>query len=550
MPLTRPTKTSIVCIGFVLIHTMLHLSAFWFEVLPGLAVSIWYAPSGLALALLVLLGPRYAGLVFLTHFATSWITHTPREPWTAFFFPGLLTATYTLTAWWVRRHVGPRMLPGSARETLVFCLAIVGGPVIAAVIGTTVVTLTSSMNHPQSIESFLLSVRDWWIGDASGILTVVPAVMVFVGPWLDGESSPIPSRPLSSGRIVMMLIRGAVLLGTLVAVLLIPVLREHRAFYLCFLPLVWICVYHGLKGATLATLMVMIIGLVGMRQEGTTVAYSYIFLLFEIAVAGVGLGLGTMVQRRDEAEARLAASNAELAKLRRLEFNEKVMAQVSEEKARLQLLRYQLNPHFLYNSLNSIYGLLFQDAKGASEMVLRLSDFCRATLTADPENMPTIGDEIDAMKSYLSVEQVRWQDKLEIDFDIPDAVGEIKVPPFLLLPLVENAIKYGGQTSQAALKLKIWAKQNGDAVSLVVENTGSWVRPGESRAISTGVGLENLRQRLERYYPDRHEFTTSSADGWVSARIYIKGAPREIESDSVETEPSSTPLEELKIDQA
>jgi integral membrane sensor domain MASE1 len=512
------SKPQLLCVAYVVVHTLLHVSAGWFEVQPGIAVSIWYPPCGLALSLLVLAGPRYWWLVFLTNFATAWIANTSRPLWTGLFFPGLLTANYALAAWVVRRLVGPRLLPGSTRETLVFSATIVGAPLFSAVIGTGVITLVGRGKVPADFLEFLQSVRDWWIGDASGLLTVVPAAIVFGAPWLEG-SRPLVTRAANYGWAVL---RGTVLIGTLVLILIVPVLREHRAFYLCFLPLIWICVYDGLRGATLASLSVMVIGLIGMHLAGTTAAYSYVFLLFVIAVAGVGLGLGTMVTRRDEAEARLAASNTELARLRQLEFDEKIAAQLSEEKARLEVLRYQLNPHFLYNSLNSIYGLLFESARDAGEMVLRLSDFCRATLTGPQDELPTLGAEVDALRSYLDVEKVRWGDKLQVEVAVAPDLGPVRLPPFLLLPLVENAIKYGGRTSPEVLRLRIDAHRAAGALVIEVANTGRWLEPDASRPGSTGIGLENLRQRLQRYYPDAHAFTLAARDGWVTARLELR----------------------------
>ena len=524
------TKPQQLCIAYALVHTLVHFSARWFEVQPGISTSIWYPPGGLALALLVLLGPRYVPVVFLANFATAWFGSSSRAFWSALFFPGLVTANYAAAAWLVRRYLGPRLLPGGARGTAVFYATVAGAPLVAAFIGTAVAAAMSTRSALFSVPLFLRSVRDWWIGDASGLLTVVPVAMVFVGPWLDGLRVAPDSRPARVGPIWLAVVRGAALLGTLVLVLMVPALREHRAFYLCFLPLVWICVYHGLPGATLATLAVMMVGLVGMRLAGTTVDYSYIFLLFEVAVAGVGLGLGTMVSERNEAEAQLAASNLELARLHRLEIDEKIAAQLSEEKARLEVLRYQLNPHFLYNSLNSIYGLLFENARDAGEMVLRLSEFCRATLTGPTDEMPTLGAELDALRSYLDVEKVRWGENLQIEFAAAPEVGSVRLPPFLLLPLVENAIKYGSRTSPGVLRLVIRAQHQDGALLIEIANTGQWLEPSAARPDSTGIGLENLRQRLRRYYPDAHTFTTEAKDGWVVARVKLAngGSPRQL----------------------
>lgn len=516
--LTKPRQ---LCIGYVLAHILTHFSAGWFEVQSGIAASIWYPPCGLALALLVLLGPRYVPVVFLTNFATAWLGASSHALWSVFFFPALLTLVYAAAAALVRLWLGPRLLPGDSRATWIFYATLIVPPAVATLIGTAVATIMNAQPEPFALGRFLAAVLDWWIGDATGLLTVVPFAMVFVGPWLEGKPVAAYAPAPTARSVALAVLQGVTLLGTLVLVMLVPALREHRAFYLCFLPLVWICVYHGLPGATLATLSVMIVGLIAMRITGTTAAYSYVFLLFELAVAGVGLGLGTLVTRRNEAEARLAASNAELARLRELEFNEKVAAQLAEEKARLEVLRYQLNPHFLYNSLNSIYGLLYENASAAGEMVLRLSDFCRATLTAPQDKLPTLGAEIETLRTYLDVEKVRWGDKLRIDFDVADEVVGVRLPPFLLLPLVENAIKYGSRTSPGRLQVRIAAHFAGKALVIEVANTGRWLDHGAPGLESTGIGLENLGQRLRRYYPGAHDFVTESRGGWVTARIVL-----------------------------
>jgi integral membrane sensor domain MASE1 len=523
MSLLRPTKPQLLCVAYVILHLATHLSARWFSTAGGAGPSMWYPPTGLALALLVLLGMRYVPVVFLANFAGAWLGASAQAWWSVIFFPALITVTYAAAAWLVRRYVGPRLLPGSTRDTLIFCATIIVAPLVATLIGTGVATAVSPRAGAITFVDFMHSVQHWWIGDASGLLTVVPAAMVFVGPWLEGRPLAIGAR--RAGGFWLAALRGAALLGTLMLVFIVPELREHRAFYLCFLPLVWICLQHGLPGATLATLAVMMIGLVGMRLAGTTVAEAYVFLLFEVAVAGVGLGLGTAVTRRDEAEAQLAANNAELARLRQLEIDERIAAQLSAEKARLEVLRYQLNPHFLYNALNSIYGLLFENARAAAEMVLRLSEFCRATLTGPPDDFRTLGEEMAALSSYLDVEKARWGDDLQLEFDVVPDARAVRLPPFLLLPLVENAIKYGGRTTPEVLRLRISARRAGAGVTIEIANTGAWLPPDVSRTDSTGIGLENLKQRLQRYYPAAHEFSVGAADGWVTARLVLQAAP-------------------------
>ncbi len=230
--------------------------------------------------------------------------------------------------------------------------------------------------------------------------------------------------------------------------------------------------------------------------------------------------------------AQLALSNAALARLRQLELDEKITAQLAAEKARLEVLRYQLNPHFLYNALNSIYGLVYENARDAGEMVLRLSEFCRSTLTGATDEFPSLRAEIAALQAYLDVEKVRWRERLQIEFDVAPEVEAVQLPPFLLLPLVENAIKHGARTTPERMRLRIRAfrlresdeakpEAAPDAVVIEIINSGEWLSPEPNRPGSTGIGLENLRQRLQRHYPNAHTFTTEAQNGWVTVRVQL-----------------------------
>ena len=202
-----------------------------------------------------------------------------------------------------------------------------------------------------------------------------------------------------------------------------------------------------------------------------------------------------------ERTAELARSNAELQRLHRLDQDEKLSARLSEEKARLELLRYQLNPHFLYNSLNSIRALVYSNAAAAGEMVTRLSEFCRWTLTRSADEMTTVADEAEMLQAYLDIERTRWQDGLKASIEVADDARGAPLPQFLLLPLLENAIKYGGKTSPDVLEVRIRIRRSGDHLLCEVANTGHWVElNGETPRESTRIGLENLRQRLRRHY--------------------------------------------------
>ena len=247
-----------------------------------------------------------------------------------------------------------------------------------------------------------------------------------------------------------------------------------------------------------------------------------------LGLAGVGglvvLRTRTLRQRNQQLEALVASRTAELARLRQIDRDESMAAKMSEERARLEMLRYQLNPHFLYNALNSIRALVFSRPPAAGDMVSQLADFCRVTLTRN-EDIAPVSEEFAMLRLYLEMEKTRWREKLDFVLELqPEAAGEL-IPPFLLLPLVENALKHGWQSATAGLRWRIGARleTTGPERALVLEvaNTGEWITPGESHAPSTGIGLENLRRRLQRYHPAAHEFTLAAQDGWVIARVKL-----------------------------
>jgi murein DD-endopeptidase MepM/ murein hydrolase activator NlpD len=265
------------------------------------------------------------------------------------------------------------------------------------------------------------------------------------------------------------------------------------------------------------------------------VAYTAIAVLLLRA----GHLLGSVVQRRRAAQLEelvaarteeLRRTNAELARLRQLDLDEKAAARPGEEKARLEVLRYQLNPHFLYNALNSVYSLVLTAPPAAAKMVLRLADFCRVALERQTDEKTTVGAEFDKLATYLEIEKARWGDSLHLTVEADEAVRRTAIPPFLLLPLVENAIKYGGATSPDQLRLRVTAAVGaGQSLRFVIANSGTWVGPGTPAMVgSPGIGLANLRQRLQRHYPGAHLLCIDHANGWVTVTLTLSASPLSI----------------------
>lgn len=164
--------------------------------------------------------------------------------------------------------------------------------------------------------------------------------------------------------------------------------------------------------------------------------------------------------------------------------------------SQLAALRYQINPHFLFNTLNSLSSLVMsRRSDEAEEMILGLSNFFRSTLTTDPAADVTLQEEVALQRLYLDIERIRFPDRLRVVIDVPEELQRARVPALLLQPVVENAIKYGVAQALQPVTLRIGAERQGERLTLVVENSAGAGVAG-ARDAGTGVGLANVRQRL------------------------------------------------------
>ncbi len=197
-----------------------------------------------------------------------------------------------------------------------------------------------------------------------------------------------------------------------------------------------------------------------------------------------------------------------------------MQAMVLAEKAQLEMLCYQLNPHFLFNALNSISASVDEDKVRAKRMITQLSEFLRHSLIKSETKQIPLRDEIEAVRNYLAIEKIRFEEKLEVKMNVEVAAEHFKVPCFILNPLVENAVKHGLQTSPKPLKIHISAKLNETGLLIEVTNTGKLREKYDSNR--TKIGLKNVRQRLEKLYPKRGSFELNENNGIVSAKIKIK----------------------------
>jgi LytS/YehU family sensor histidine kinase len=187
------------------------------------------------------------------------------------------------------------------------------------------------------------------------------------------------------------------------------------------------------------------------------------------------------------------------------------------------MLRYQLNPHFLFNTLNSISTLvLLKQTERANAMLARLSSFLRYTLVNEPAGKVTLAQEVETLKLYLEIEKMRFEDRLRPHFRIESDTIGARLPSLLLQPLIENAIKYAVTPSENGADIWITASHEGHAVRLEVADNGSGEGGDLAASPSTGVGLANIRDRLSQAYGAAHRFDTRKNDkGGFSVIIEI-----------------------------
>ena len=209
-----------------------------------------------------------------------------------------------------------------------------------------------------------------------------------------------------------------------------------------------------------------------------------------------------------------------------------ILLEAQATSAQLAMLRYQLNPHFLFNTLNSISTLvLLKQTEPANAMLSRLSAFLRYTLINEPTGRVTVAQEVETLKLYLDIERMRFEERLSTDFRIDDDTRDALMPSLLLQPLVENAIKYAVSPLEDGAQIIICAQLIGPVLRVTVSDTGPGLQPGtdpstlfgvtssssdtptDSTRDSTRVGLANIRDRLAQAYGENQRFEIGERPG-------------------------------------
>ena len=203
----------------------------------------------------------------------------------------------------------------------------------------------------------------------------------------------------------------------------------------------------------------------------------------------------TNFRRSQERDRRAAALEARLA------------------SAKLQALRMQINPHFLFNTLNSIAALLYSNPRAADEMLGDLSKLLRRSLDTMEEQVIPLAQELEFIRAYLGIEQKRFAERLRVELNVPDELMKAFVPALILQPLVENAIRHGIEPQRAPGLICIEAKQEGNQLHLIVRDNGHGLPPANPNPSGRrGIGLPNTQARLKELYGGNHSFSVGKAE--------------------------------------
>ncbi len=198
-------------------------------------------------------------------------------------------------------------------------------------------------------------------------------------------------------------------------------------------------------------------------------------------------------------------------------------AKADAQKSELQLLRYQLDPHFLFNTLNGIASEIPNNPSAAVQMVAELSSYLRYSLDHRSHLLTPLAVELDTMNAYLKIQVARFGDKLQASIAATPAARDVLVPSFLLQPLVENAFKHGFNHAPAPWDLLVAADVHVDRLKIEIRNNGNLTTYQDGDV--SGLGLELIHRRLAIHYPGRHSFRIRQAQGWVVAILELEGLP-------------------------
>ncbi|NRR32689.1 histidine kinase [Oxalobacteraceae bacterium] len=198
---------------------------------------------------------------------------------------------------------------------------------------------------------------------------------------------------------------------------------------------------------------------------------------------------------------------------------EALRLEIHAKDAELRALQAQVNPHFFFNSMNSVRALIYEDPQSAARMIDQLAAVMRYALQSGQTETVALAAELEAVQAYLAIEKIRFEERMQVSVDVDAGLEQIRIPPMALQTLVENAVKYGVEASASGSEIRIRARRLDDTVHIEIANLGA-IPPF---ANSTKVGLVNTRKRLALALGARAQLDLSEHSGWVRATLTLPG---------------------------
>ncbi|MDX8338515.1 histidine kinase [Draconibacterium sp. IB214405] len=199
----------------------------------------------------------------------------------------------------------------------------------------------------------------------------------------------------------------------------------------------------------------------------------------------------------------------------------KLNTELKLKEAELKLLKAQIHPHFLFNTLNNLYGLTMEKSDEAPDLVLRLSDILDYILYRCNEKRVLLFDEISNLQNYIAIEKLRYSEKLSITVDFPDETDNLQIAPLLLLPFVENAFKHGVSNNPGTASVSISLKVQHTTMSFYITNSKNPLS-AQTDSYSKGIGLKNVKKRLELLYPNKYDLKIDEKEDSFSVTLSLE----------------------------
>jgi integral membrane sensor domain MASE1 len=468
----------------------------WPHGLSAGAEFIFWPATGVNVAFVLAWGWRYAPVILLDVFPAVVLLG---EPWGKSILGAGGNCIEALLAYAIIQHGGK--FSGrfdQMRPVLALLAAALVAPMTASLVVPAYLVLTGTF-HPTD---FLAAVGNWNLANGTAMLVLAPFVLA-----LRGGRWTFPRHP----REAPVWLAAVVLVGA--AAFNEVFLNRGLNFAFLTFPLVILVAVRFGPEETAATLLLAMASIyidlarhAPMLKPADAPAVIWFVQAFTWVLAATGLVVAALVAERRRAERQALAEQG-----RTLE------ASLREERARLDALRYQINPHFLFNALNSIRAEMPLSLPAPRDMLTGLADYLRSTLDHPGGDTVALREEVRSVESYLGIEKNRFGERLRLAIEIDPAAREIPVPVFLLQPLVENAIRHGLEASKQPCDLRIAAKIDSSRLKIEVSNSGAWKEESGRK----GLGLENIRRRLDLLYGPAAGFVRLPEEGRVCFRIEL-----------------------------